>query len=254
MLTKNKLANQKIRKITDMKRETNETIVDARQEMQEEPRSYEATIPIQKVLNLLEQHLGPTSEIVYHDLKLPYEHTIVDIRNGSITNRKVGGCGSNLGLEVIRGIKKDGDQFNYITHTKTGRILRSSSIYLYEEGNAVGSICVNTDISDTVRLENILRGYNGYHLEATVPEHFANNVEELLELFMREGQELVGIPAPLMGREEKMKFLKYLDSKGAFLITKSSEQVCEFLGISKYTLYNYLEIVRSEDGASNTRT
>ena len=52
-----------------------------------------------------------------------------------------------------------------------------------------------------------------------------------------------------MGREEKMKFLKYLDSKGAFLISKSSEKVCEFLGISKYTLYNYLETVRSEGAA-----
>ena len=59
------------------------------------------------------------------------------------------------------------------------------------------------------------------------------------------------MPAPLMGREEKMKFLKYLDSKGAFLISKSSEKVCEFLGISKYTLYNYLETVRSEGATSH---
>lgn len=210
----------------------------------------EPQISIKKVLNLLEQHLGNTSEIVYHDLTKPYEHTITDIRNGYITGRRVGGCGSNLGLEVIRGVKKDGDKFNYITHTKTGRILRSSSIYISEGGKVVGSICVNTDITDTVRLENILKIYNGYNIEQSSPEHFASNVEELLEVFMKEGQELVGMPAPLMGREEKLKFVKYLDSKGAFLITRSSEQVCEFLNISKNTLYNYLEAVRSEEGES----
>lgn len=204
-------------------------------------------ISIKQVMDLLEQHLGSTSEIVYHDLTKPYEHTIVDIRNGYITGRRVGGCGSNLGLEVIRGFKKNGDKFNYITHTKTGRILRSSSIYIHDGDQVTGSICVNTDITDTVRFENILKTYNGYSIEQSSPEHFASNVEELLEAFMREGQELVGMPAPLMGREEKIKFVKYLDGKGAFLITRSSEQVCEFLNISKNTLYNYLEAVRSEN-------
>lgn len=29
--------------------------------------------------------------VVLHDLEKDYEHTIVDIRNGHITNRKVGG-------------------------------------------------------------------------------------------------------------------------------------------------------------------
>lgn len=206
----------------------------------------EPMIPIKKVLDLLEAHLGATSEIVYHDLTRPYEHTIVDIRNGHITGRAVGGCGSNLGLAIMRGAKHNGDEFNYITHAKTGRILRSSSIYVCENGRVVKSICVNTDITDTLRFETVLRNYNRYATEEHRQEHFAHNVEELLELFFKEGQEVVGVPAPLMGREEKMKFLKYLDSKGAFLISKSSEKVCDFLGISKYTLYNYLETVRSE--------
>ena len=49
-----------------------------------------------------------------------------------------------------------------------------------------------------------------------------------------------------MDRADKLKFLEYLDSKGAFLITKSSERVCEYLGISRYTLYNYLDLLRSK--------
>ena len=217
----------------------------------ESSEDQEPMIPIKKVLDLLEAHLGATSEIVYHDLTRPYEHTIVDIRNGYITGRSVGGCGSNLGLEIIRGTKHNGDEFNYITHARTGRILRSSSFYLSENGRVVKSICVNTDISDTLRFENALRNYNRYATQEHQEEHFALNVEELLELFFKEGQEVAGMPAPLMGREEKMKFLKYLDSKGAFLISKSSEKVCEFLGISKYTLYNYLETVRSEGATSH---
>ncbi len=104
----------------------------------ESSEDQEPMIPIKKVLDLLEAHLGATSEIVYHDLTRPYEHTIVDIRNGYITGRSVGGCGSNLGLEIIRGTKHNGDEFNYITHARTGRSLRSSSIAESVEVRFVG--------------------------------------------------------------------------------------------------------------------
>ena len=50
-----------------------------------------------------------------------------------------------------------------------------------------------------------------------------------------------------MTREEKIEFVRRLNNRGAFLITKSGERVQEFLGISKYTLYKYLEIANSND-------
>jgi predicted transcriptional regulator YheO len=207
-------------------------------------------VSAEKIMTLLEQHLGATSEIVFHDLTKPYEHTIIDIRHGEITGREVGGCGSNLGLEVMRGFKKNGDCFNYITHTKKGRALRSSTIYLYDQDKIIGAICINTDISDTLRLENMLHAYNRYTLadieNAENREHFVQNVVELLDCFIKDAQEYVGVQAPLMNREEKKKFLSYLDKKGAFLISKSGEHVCKFLGISKYTLYNFLEAIRKE--------
>ena len=49
-----------------------------------------------------------------------------------------------------------------------------------------------------------------------------------------------------MNREDKIRFVRYLDQKGAFLITKSSERVYEYLNISRYTLYNYLDLIHKE--------
>ena len=62
-----------------------------------------------RLLDMLEQQLGTNTEILLHDLTKDYNHTIVDIRNGHITNRKIGDCGSNLGLRVLSGKVKDGD-------------------------------------------------------------------------------------------------------------------------------------------------
>jgi len=48
-----------------------------------------------------------------------------------------------------------------------------------------------------------------------------------------------------MSREDKIRFIHYLDEKGAFLITKSGERIQDYLGISKYTLYKYLDMSRN---------
>lgn len=63
---------------------------------------------LQQLLTLVELHFGTKCEVVLHDLTKDYNHTIVDIRNGDITHRSIGGCGSNLGLEVLRGTVLDG--------------------------------------------------------------------------------------------------------------------------------------------------
>lgn len=201
-----------------------------------------------RILDMLERHFGNRSEIVLHDLTLDYEHTIVDIRNAHITERKIGDCGSNLGLEVLRETAANGDQYNYITYTRDAKILRSSSLYIRNCEKVIGAICINTDITDSVKFENYLHSINNYSLESEgkKKEFFATDVKQLLEHFLKDGEDIVGKPASYMNKEDKMIFLKYLDDNGAFLITKSSDRVCEFLNISRFTLYSYLEALRGK--------
>ena len=203
---------------------------------------------LEQFANLIEHQFGRHCEVVLHDLSKPYDHTIIDIRNGHLTGRTIGDCGSNLGLEIIRGTVQDGDRFNYITHTRDGKILRSSSIYLRDSTGNMYALCVNLDITEFVRFESHLHETNRYDLgEPGNEEVFAKNVGELLEHFIARGQELVGREASAMNKEEKLQFLEFLDKKGAFLISKSGRRICEVLGISKFTLYNYLETIRNTE-------
>ena len=115
----------------------------------------------QRILNLLEHHLSSNTEIVLHDLKSPFDRTIIDIRNGHITGRKVGDCITNLGLEVVQGTKENGDYYNYITYVKPSNTLRSLTMHIQDEnGEVVGAICINTDITETIKLEEFLKSYN----------------------------------------------------------------------------------------------
>lgn len=203
---------------------------------------------LHRLIDMLEKQFGHSTEIVLHDLRGDYNKSIVDIRNGYITNRKIGGCGSNLGLEVIRGTTANGDKYNYFTSRPDGKLLRSSSMYFRDEdGKVIGSLCINTDITETLKFENYLHGYNKYDIqENPVQEVFVSDVSQLLEHLIAHAQQEANKPPSQMNKQEKIAFLRYLDSKGAFLITKSGERVQEYLGISKYTLYSYLDTIRTD--------
>lgn len=207
-----------------------------------------------RFMSMLEAQFGVHCELVLHDLTKDYSETIIDIRNGGITGRKIGDCGSNLGLEVIRGTVKDGDRYNYITHTTNGKILRSSTLYIHgDDGALIGALCINLDITTTIAFENFLKKYNDFSIEKdNTPEIFATDVRTLLEHLIKEAQAQVNKQPSEMDKGDKIKFLSYMDKKGAFLITKSSERVCEYLDISKFTLYNYLDSVRNSDNGKDT--
>lgn len=195
-----------------------------------------------RLIDMLEQQLGRNSEIVLHDLRNGYEHTIADIRNGEITGRKIGGTGSNLGLEVLQGTTGHGDKYNYITKLPDGRYLRSSSLYIRDkEGEVMGCLCINTDITETLKFEQVLKEMNQCDLSNnSEDEIFVTDVNQLLECIIEKTREMIGKSPEEMTRDDKKEFVRILNEKGAFLITKSGERVQEYLGISKYTLYNYL--------------
>lgn len=201
---------------------------------------------LSQILNMLSNHLGDSSEIVLHDLTQGYEHTIVDIRNGALTGRTIGDCGSNAGLEVLRGTVKDGDRYNYVTQTPDGKILRTSSLYIRDDtGAVIGSICVNTDITETVRFEEYLHRHNQYELPQEGDEIFARDVGQLLDYLIQQAQLRCGKVPEAMTKKDKLEFIRFLDEKGAFLISKAGPRICDTLKISKFTLYSYLDSVRA---------
>ena len=51
----------------------------------------------------------------------------------------------------------------------------------------------------------------------------------------------MGKPVALMTKEDKIKAIHVLNTNGAMLITKSGDKIAKHFGISKYTLYSYLD-------------
>lgn len=204
------------------------------------------------IMKLIAAEFGPQCEIVLHDWSKEYDRTIIAIENGHVSGRKVGDGGSNLGLEVMRGTSDGSNQLNYLTQLSDGRMLRSSSLYLEDkEGKKIGALCINRDITDFIRMQNQLseitmvpNGVPGGNMETR--EFFTTDVNELLDYLLSESIRQVGKSPSQMNKEEKKKVISQLDRKGAMLITKSGLKICQALGISKFTLYNYLEEIHKQ--------
>ena len=199
------------------------------------------------LLKVLKNQFGPESEFILHDWSKGYDHSVVAIENGHITNRKIGDCGSNLGLEVIRGTATSDMKCNYVTKTRDGKVLLSSTMYIKnDEGQALGALCINTDVSKKIEIKEYLDRClpDELNKKESSEEFFATNVSDLLLDLIDEGIKKIGKPVCEMTKEDKMEVLRFLDNKGALLINKSGTKICQVLEMSKYTLYNYLDEIR----------
>jgi len=207
---------------------------------------------LQKVMDLMEHHFGASCEIILHDYSKGPMHSIVDIRNGHVTGRAVGGHNTNIGFEIMKGTVEAKDEFNYLTYSSNGKILRSSSIYFKDSnGNPIGSMCVNLDITETIQFEKFLNAYNrseSHENEEAPKEFFTENVNELLDILIDRTAKKFGHAPQTLSKEKKIQFIAELEAKDVFIITNSSKRICSLLGISKYTFYNYLDIVRKNQG------
>ena len=56
----------------------------------------------------------------------------------------------------------------------------------------------------------------------------------------------LGGSLPSMEREEKQRAIRLLDERGAFLLRRSIEDVADLMGVSRITIYNYLNTIRGE--------
>lgn len=193
------------------------------------------------------EEFGSHCEVAIHDI---YEDeygegsSIVAIENGHVTNRAIGDGPSQAVLDAIKHKKDIRDRLNYRTTTEDGRVLRSSTIYIKDDQEEItGVFAINYDITQLLMMEGCVKGLiNEQTNEKNAPSKITRNVNDLLDELIEQSVKLVGKPVALMTKEDKKKAMQFLNASGAFLITKSGDKVSEYYGISKYTLYNYIDI------------
>ncbi len=102
--------------------------------------------------------------------------------------------------------------------------------------DAVGASLVPADRSEPSDVPLIWEG----HVIAAVrmpPLHGA--LDRLIDAVEAE----LGGRLPTLGREDKQRAVRLLDERGAFTLRRAVEQVADAMGVSRITVYNYLNAI-----------
>ena len=189
---------------------------------------------------------GDLCEVVIHDLTgNELEHSIVYIENGQVSGRKVGDGPSQIVLDSFA--KRDEadlpDHLAYLLHAGNGRILKSSTVFIRDDDNKICYIfAINFDITGMQAANKVISSFINCGEDETTFKPLTSDVNSLLDELIDRSVEIVGVPVRAMSKEDKIKAIQFLNDSGAFLITKSGDKVANYFGISKYTLYSYVDI------------
>jgi hypothetical protein len=77
-----------------------------------------------------------------------------------------------------------------------------------------------------------------------IPAGAFTNVHNALDELIALAEAQIGRPLSQMSRADKQQVVRILDERGAFALRKSVETVADALGVSRFTVYNYLDNAR----------
>ena len=202
-----------------------------------------------QLANGIAAEFGDKCEVVIHEVNANNtEHSIVYIVNGHISGRKIGDGASQVVLDQLASQdQQPKDHLCYLTRTPNGRILKSSSLYIRNSRGAVKAIfSINYDVSNFILMHQELGEILLTNDKQTEPQKIIN-VNDVLDELIEQSVQLVGKPVLMMNKEDKVKAIRFLNESGAFLVTKSGDKVAKYFGISKYTLYSYIDANKKQE-------
>lgn len=185
---------------------------------------------------------GSRCEVLLFDLTNS-EAVISYIVNGEVSGRDISSGVSDAVIDAITN-KDVSDRKSYIV-TSHGKTFKSSTIYIKDDyGTPIGVLAINVDITDTIdayaKLTNFLKPVTAE--EGAKVELTSLDVEHLLDELIERSVKASGAGSPnYMTREQKIAAVHYLQKHGAMLIKGSGDRISSYFGISKFTLYNYLD-------------
>ena len=205
---------------------------------------------------------GPSTEIVLHDLTNP-AHSVVYVVNGDITDRKVGQGVRHLVPEMLT--SHEGKPIGPWWFRYRTKLIRATTELIYDkDGEIIGALCVNEDVTGEERLflslEGRLPGLTMTDLKADgdtagliKPETSVKDAElsgkpdsvrKTVFRLISETAAQKAYAEAKTNRDVRRRLVRDLKERDVFLLKGSIEELARLLGLSKVTIYSDLDALR----------
>ncbi|MFE7083675.1 PAS domain-containing protein [Priestia megaterium] len=160
---------------------------------------------------------------------------------------------------ILKNLHKDNnnikDKMNIITCKNTGRILKTSIIFIRDkEKNVIGCFEINFDITKLIKANDVIQSMcktRGIEIikNSFTKERYPKNIEQMFVDIVQDTIKDFDMSINEMKKDDRLKFVNLLVEKGTFSIQGSPERVSEILNVSRQSIYNYLGEIRSQKEA-----
>ena len=204
-------------------------------------------------MDALSSVVGQHVEVVLHDVSQPAS-SVLKIINGHVSGRTSGSSilsgpdddqgflglleGNEAKQSAAAKVFKD-----YQTTSVNGKPLRSATV-MYNDSNGQPSIalCFNADYSAVDTAQRVL----GQLIPATAASTDANGstLEDKMNDIIRAAMPPAGVMRVGASKKEKVEVVRRMQEKGLFIVRGGVERAAKVLGVTRYTIYNYLDEVK----------
>lgn len=185
---------------------------------------------------------GENCETIVHEID-GQKITNLALYNGHVSSRKAGSTLSIYGNDTVTDsqgntkLNLDADYLNQLVTIKRNKHIKSSTFHLKGDDfhYALG---INIDITLLEKMERLFGQItvSQGQLMTSLSNAFQPNMEDLFDNCL----EIIGQPVEQLKKSDRLVLVNLLIDKGFFQIQKSVPYAAERLGVSKYTIYNYI--------------
>lgn len=180
---------------------------------------------------------GASCETLVHDMSLP-SHPILSIYNGHVSGREVGSTLDVMGEhQELDEVGRKTDFVNLLATTPSGKQIKSSTFHLIGEDFNL-ALGINYDFTSLAYANRIL--VEMMNAQADLQSAMSRGGEDRLSEIFDECMAAIGKPVDALSKADRLKVIALLDQKSAFSFRKSVPFVSQRLGVSRYTVYKYL--------------
>lgn len=200
------------------------------------------------LVEFLGKALGPDYEIVLHSF-VNDEYKIIALANEHISGRTTSAPLSALALNFIftKEYQKTDYKYNYDGISANGEKLRCSTMFIKNEnGELLGMLCINHCTEKYNRFAQSIVNFvkENYQLneeekESEIVELFSNSPKEICEMCSYKLFNSSTLPMHL-SKNEKQALIGELNNRGVFHMKGAIAEIAEYTGISKASIYRYL--------------
>ena len=218
-----------------------------------------------KITEFLGLALGPDYEVALHDLT-DKNRSIIAIANNHVSGREIGAPLTNVALSVLMDKSYETQDFRLHYHgvSINGKKLRSSTMFIKQNGRRIGMLCINFDdsryrhISDQIlslchpdpfvsELMPEPAPADTKPSNRPAPEKFRNSSEAVAVDAISRELEHLGVAADRLTSDERLKIITALEASGIFLFKGAVKDVAAQLHCSQASGYRYLSQIRHDN-------